>query len=158
VRQLQAHPLPGGGLTAGGDAARAWIDGAARGNPGDAGFGVHFERDGETTEILGFLGRATNNVAEYAALLAALTHARRLGLRRLDLYSDSQLLVRQLNGEYRVKAPHLVPMFLKVLALRRAIPQLEVAHVPRGENSKADGLANRAIDERAPVPEWLELP
>jgi ribonuclease HI len=145
-------------LTPASGAARAWIDGAARGNPGDAGFGVLFERDGETTEVLGFLGRATNNVAEYAALVAALTLAGRLGVRRLDLYSDSQLLVRQLSGDYRVKAVHLVPLFLKVLALKRAIPQLKVGHVPRGENARADGLANRAIDERVPAPEWLELP
>ena len=145
-------------MTPASGAARAWIDGAARGNPGDAGFGVLFERDGETTEVLGFLGRATNNVAEYAALVAALTLAGRLGVRRLDLYSDSQLLVRQLSGDYRVKAVHLVPLFLKVLALKRAIPQLKVGHVPRGENARADGLANRAIDERVPVPEWLELP
>jgi len=139
------------------DTARAWIDGAARGNPGDAGFGVHLERDGVTEEIVGFLGRTTNNVAEYAALLAVLTYARRAGIVDLHVHSDSQLLVRQLEGQYRVKAPHLVPMFLKVLELRRAIPRLKVSHVRREQNKDADRLANRAIDERAPVPDWLEL-
>lgn len=138
-------------------AARAWIDGAARGNPGEAGFGVRFERNGSTEEILGFLGRTTNNVAEYAALLAALTHAVNTGVKRLRVHSDSELLVRQLNGRYRVKAPHLIPLFLKVLTLKRRIPQLEVRHVRREQNRDADRLANRAIDERAPVPAWLEL-
>lgn len=137
--------------------ARAWIDGAARGNPGEAGFGVHLELDGTTEEILGFLGRTTNNVAEYAALLAVLTYARRRGIERLQVHSDSQLLVRQLEGRYKVKAPHLIPMFLKVLQLKRRIPELSVHHVRREQNQDADRLANRAIDERAPVPEWLEL-
>lgn len=139
-------------------AARAWIDGAARGNPGEAGFGVHLEIDGASREIVGFLGQATNNVAEYAALLAVLTYAVREGIERLEIQSDSQLLVRQLEGRYRVKAPHLIPLFLKVLQLKRRIPKLSVRHVRREENKDADRLANRAIDERAPVPEWLEIP
>ena len=137
--------------------ARAWIDGASRGNPGDAGFGVLFELDGERSEITGFLGRTTNNVAEYSALLAALTHARRAGVHTLSLYSDSELLVRQLNGQYKVKAAHLIPMYLKVLQLKRGIPKLRVEHVRREQNNQADGLANRAIDLREPVPDWLEL-
>lgn len=137
---------------------RAWIDGACRGNPGEAGFGVLLETDSGSEEILGFLGRTTNNVAEYAALLAVLARACDLGLDRLTLFSDSELLVRQMGGRYRVKAPHLIPFFLKALSLRRRISHFTLRHVPRGENSKADGLANRAIDERSPVPEWLELP
>jgi len=142
---------------AGPSAVEAWIDGAARGNPGEAGFGVHLQHNGATEEILGFLGRTTNNVAEYAALLAALTWARRRQVESLRIHSDSQLLVRQFEGQYRVKAPHLIPMFLKVLELRRRIPRLTVHHVPREQNKKADLLANRAIDERAPLPGWLEL-
>jgi ribonuclease HI len=138
--------------------ARAWIDGASRGNPGEAGFGVLFESDGGEEEILGYIGRATNNVAEYAGLLAALTRAAEAGLPRLAVVSDSELLVRQMEGAYRVKAPHLVPYFLRALKLRRAIPQFSIRHVRRGENSRADGLANRAIDERSPLPVWLELP
>jgi len=149
--------LSDGAAPTSGKAARAWIDGASRGNPGEAGFGVVFEANGEPEEIAGFLGRTTNNVAEYAALLAALTHARRLGIARLTLYSDSELLVRQLSGHYRVKAAHLVPLYLQVLKLRRGIPGLTVRHVPREQNRAADALANRAIDQRLPVPEWLEL-
>lgn len=138
--------------------ARAWIDGGSRGNPGDAGFGVFFETETGEEELLGFLGRTTNNVAEYAGLLAALTHASRTGVRKLEVFTDSQLLARQIDGTYRVKAPHLVPLFLHALKLRRKIPRFSIRHVPRGENSRADGLANRAMDERTPAPEWLELP
>ena len=137
--------------------ARAWIDGAARGNPGEAGFGVHLERDDGTEEICGFLGRTTNNVAEYAALVAALTWASEHGIEEMEVHSDSQLLVRQFEGQYRVKAPHLVPMFLRVVQLGRRIPELKVRHVPREENQDADRLANKAIDERVPLPDWLEL-
>lgn len=138
-------------------AARAWCDGAARGNPGEAGFGVVFESDGEVEQIAGFLGRTTNNVAEYAGLLAALAQANRRDVDELVLYSDSQLVVRQLEGAYKVKAPHLISLFLQVLELRRGIERFEIHHVPREENEEADALANRAIDERIPVPEWLEL-
>ncbi len=137
--------------------ARAWIDGASRGNPGEAGFGVFFEAGSEKHEIAGFLGRTTNNVAEYAALVAALTFAARKGFSGVTLFSDSQLLVRQISGAYRVKAAHLVPIFLKVLQLRRKIPRVEIHHVPRHQNAEADRLANLAIDSRLPPPSWLEL-
>jgi ribonuclease HI len=138
-------------------AARAWIDGASRGNPGEAGFGVVFEVDGGRQEIAGFLGRTTNNVAEYAALVAALAHATRSGCRELEVASDSELLVRQMTGAYRVKAAHLVPIFLRVLELRRQLARFRIRHVPREENREADALANRAVDERLPLPVWLEL-
>lgn len=139
-------------------AGRAWIDGGSRGNPGPAGFGVLFETDGGREEIVGFLGKATNNVAEYAGLIAALTRAKEAGLDRLEICSDSELLVRQLQGRYKVKAPHLIPMFLHALKLRQGFPTFKIRHVPRAENSLADGLANRAIDERSPLPAWLHLP
>lgn len=137
--------------------ATVWIDGASRGNPGEAGFGVFAEHDGEGKEICGFLGRTTNNVAEYAALLVALTWARREGVEHLELYSDSQLLVRQFTGAYKVKAPHLVPIFLNMLQIKRGIPRVEAHHVPRAENRHADLLANRAIDERIAPPDWITL-
>ena len=137
-------------------AARAWFDGAARGNPGEAGFGLVVETDGEVEELGGYLGRTTNNVAEYTGLLAALTWAQRHGVDDLDLFSDSELVVKQLAGAYKVKAPHLVPLFLQVLALKRAIPRCRIRHVPRAQNARADKMVNRAIDERLPVPEWLQ--
>jgi ribonuclease HI len=81
----------------------------------------------------------------------------RRGIRSLTLHSDSQLLVRQLEGAYKVKAPHLVPIFLKVLELRRQLQRFELIHVRREENREADRLANLAIDQRLPIPEWLEI-
>jgi ribonuclease HI len=144
-------------LTISSKKGRAWIDGAARGNPGDAGFGVHLEIGPATQTLVGFLGQATNNVAEYAGLIAALGLAHRLGIENLTIFSDSQLLVRQMLGQYRVKAAHLKPLFLHASKLRRQISQVEILHVGREDNSLADGLANRAIDERSPLPEWLEL-
>ena len=137
--------------------ARAWIDGASRGNPGEAGFGVLFQTDRDADEIVGYLGQATNNVAEYAALIAVLTLAAERGVKKLVVYSDSQLLVRQVNGAYRVKAPHLVPIFLQALKLRQRIPDVTIEHVAREENKEADRLANQAIDLRAALPSWLEL-
>ncbi len=137
---------------------RAWIDGGARGNPGPAGFGVLLETAEGPEEIIGYLGKATNNVAEYTGLLAALSRARARGLDDLEVFSDSELLVRQVNGQYKVKAAHLVPFFLAALKLRREFGRFSLRHVPRNENSHADGLANRAIDARAPLPAWLELP
>jgi ribonuclease HI len=137
--------------------ARAWIDGASRGNPGEAGFGVLLETDQVSEEISGYLGKATNNVAEYAALIAVLKLAADRGVERLVVYSDSQLLVRQVNGAYRVKAPHLVPIFLQALKLRQTIPEFTIEHVAREENKEADRLANQAIDRRAALPSWLKL-
>ena len=137
--------------------ARAWIDGASRGNPGEAGFGVLLETDRVPEEIVGYLGKATNNVAEYAALIAVLKLAADRGVKKLVVYSDSQLLVRQVNGAYRVKAPHLVPIFLQALKLRQTIPDFTIEHVAREENKEADRLANQAIDLQAELPSWLEL-
>lgn len=137
--------------------ARAWIDGASRGNPGEAGFGVLIETNRDREEVMGYLGSTTNNVAEYAALIAVLTLAADRGVQKLVVYSDSQLLVRQITGAYRVKAPHLKPIFLQALKLRQTIPQFTIEHVARQENREADRLANQAIDLRASVPTWLEL-
>lgn len=137
--------------------AEAWVDGASRGNPGEAGFGLLFRQGDRSDEICGFLGHATNNVAEYAGLVAALTLANKEKLDQLTVYSDSQLLVRQIQGRYRVKAPHLVPIFLRVLQLRQQLSKFEIRHVPREENREADQLANQAIDMRTPPPAWLEI-
>jgi ribonuclease HI len=137
--------------------ATAWIDGASRGNPGEAGFGVLVESPGGDLEICGFLGRTTNNVAEYAGLIAALTWARDHDVDELTLYSDSLLLVNQFSGAYKVKAPHLIPIFLQAMELKRGIRSVAAHHVRREQNSKADGLANRSVDERTPLPAWLEL-
>ena len=130
---------------------RLFIDGGSRGNPGPAGFGVHGEdSDGQVVvELYGFLGQATNNVAEYAGLLAALRWARDAGIGSLRLFSDSQLLVRQIQGSYKVRNAGLLPLFRRARGLLSSIPDFAIEHVRREENREADALANRAMDEAA---------
>lgn len=131
-------------------AAVAWIDGGSRGNPGPAGCGVVLElSDGRREAHTLYLGNATNNVAEYAALLALLERAGALGVTSLQARSDSELLVKQLNGQYRVKAPHLQPLWLRAAELRRGFARFTLSHVRREANAEADRLANSAMDERA---------
>ncbi len=127
------------------------VDGASRGNPGEAGFGVHVTTaEGATVAALyGYLGRATNNVAEYQGLLHGLRFALARGAREVLVHSDSELLVRQLEGRYRVKNPGLLPLFREAGALLARFARARVSHVPRERNREADALANRAVDERA---------
>ena len=127
------------------------IDGASRGNPGEAGFGVHVTTpDGATVaELYGYLGRATNNVAEYQALVHALRHALERGARCVRVFSDSELVVRQVNRVYRVKHADMVPLHREASALMRRFDEAVVAHVRREQNREADRLANRALDEKA---------
>jgi ribonuclease HI len=134
-----------------GEVLHIHIDGASRGNPGEAGFGVYVADAAGLmrAELYGYLGRASNNVAEYQALLHALRWALGQGARRVRVFSDSQLVVRQLSGEYRVKHPDMVPLHREAAALRRRFEQAEVLHVPREQNREADRLANRALDEKA---------
>jgi ribonuclease HI len=133
------------------DSLRIHIDGASRGNPGDAGFGVHVAGPDGTTlaELYGHLGRETNNVAEYQGLLHALRWARARGTRRLEIFSDSELLVRQMSGRYRVKNARLQPLYREAAALVSGFEEVRLEHVPRERNKEADALANRALDERA---------
>ena len=126
------------------------IDGGSRGNPGEAGFGVYVEAaDGTTTELYGYLGRATNNVAEYQALLHALRHALARGARSVRVLSDSELVVRQIAGEYKVKHPDMIPLHREASTLMRRFERATLSHVRREQNRDADRLANRAPDERA---------
>ena len=124
-------------------------DGAARGNPGPAGAGAVL-RDvvsgAIVAEIAEPLGRATNNVAEWAAVRFALEEARRLGATHVDLRMDSELVARQINGIYRVKHPDLKPIHAAVMELLRAFDGYTVSHVPRELNKDADRLSNVAID------------
>ena len=140
--------------------ATAWVDGGARGNPGEAGCGIVLElADGRREEHTLFLGVATNNVAEYAALLAALERAVALGVRDLEVHADSELLVRQMVGEYRVKARHLQPLWLRAQQLARSLHRFAIDHVERRANRAADRLANRAMDERgSSLPRPQRLP
>lgn len=104
----------------------------------------------------GFLGATTNNVAEYAGLLEALRIAKLRGATGVEIVSDSQLLVRQMLGEYRVKHPNLVPLFLEAQQLRRHFRRFEIRHVLRAENKEADRLANRAVDAGASGSEEID--
>jgi ribonuclease HI len=131
-----------------GRGAIASIDGGSRGNPGPAGYGVHIERaDGTIVELKEFLGTTTNNVAEYSALLAALRWATEHGASPLLIRSDSELLVKQMRGEYRVKNPGLQPLYEDARALIRRIGRVTFEHVRRELNTDADRLANEAMDE-----------
>ena len=127
-----------------------YTDGAARGNPGPAGAGaVIISPAGHIMAKLGkFLGESTNNVAEYTGLILGLKRAKAMGIKELDVFSDSELLVRQLAGEYAVKADHLKPLHDEAQALLKAFPDVHVAHIPREQNAQADEMSNRAIDER----------
>jgi ribonuclease HI len=131
-------------------ALRLHVDGASRGNPGEAGFGVHVAAaDGsEVAELYGYLGTATNNVAEYQALLHGLRFALARGARQVDVFSDSELLVRQIGGRYRVKNPGLQPLFREAQALLARFERARVTHVRREQNREADALANRAVDTK----------
>jgi len=123
------------------------IDGGSRGNPGPAGYGVRVVRDGQTIDLKGFLANATNNVAEYHGLLAALEWAVSHGVEDLHVRSDSELLVKQMRGEYRVKNAGLQPLFDRARALVRQLARVRFEHVRREFNKDADRLANEAMDE-----------
>ena len=127
---------------------RAFIDGAARGNPGPAGAGVYVsaEGDGPAEEHFEALGHTTNNVAEYRALLLALQRAVDRSATEVSIASDSLLLVQQILGRFQVKAPHLKPLHAKALELVKNFRRFAIAHVPREDNKKADRLANLGAD------------
>ena len=129
---------------------RLYVDGAARGNPGPAGAGaVIVNAEGHIVAKMGkFLGENTNNYAEYMGLILGLRRAKAMGLKDLEVLADSELMVRQLNGQYQVKADNLRPLHEEAKALLSAIPKADIRHIPREENAAADEMSNRAIDER----------
>lgn len=129
------------------------VDGGARGNPGPAGAGVLIRTDaGERIHEAGyFLGRQTNNFAEYTALIRAVERAQRCAAQPLRMQSDSQLLVRQLTGEYQVKSPAIAPLFRQAQMLLLRVANWSIRYIPREENSEADRLANLAMDQGADV-------
>jgi len=136
----------------GGQSARAHIDGGSRGNPGPAGYGVHIQQDdGTIVELKAAIGITTNNVAEYSGLLAALRWAIENGISELRVLADSDLLVKQMRGEYRVKSPGLQPLFEEARGLVKQIGRVRFEHVRREFNKDADRLANEAMDAAAEV-------
>jgi len=129
--------------------AVAFCDGASRGNPGEAGYGyMILYPDGKKEEGWGYIGTATNNVAEYYGILAVMRRLSEEGIRRALIHMDSELVVRQLNGEYRVKSPGLKELYREVCTLMEMFDTLRVRHLPRRENAVADSLANKALDNR----------
>jgi ribonuclease HI len=125
-----------------------YTDGGARGNPGPAGIGavIYDEKQRVVAEISEYLGVATNNQAEYRALLAALKKAQSLEATELEFYLDSELVVKQLNREYKVKNKDLAPLFLTIHNLSLSFKKITYTHVPRERNKEADQLANEAMD------------
>src|ERR1700731_984796 len=130
-------------------AHRANIDGAARGNPGPASYGVVI-RDGSgelVAKLKKYIGRMTNNVAEYYGLIAALDYAESHGIRALRVESDSELMVKQMQGQYKVKSEDLRPLFERAKKMSKAFDSFRIEHVYREQNREADALANEALDE-----------
>lgn len=130
--------------------ANIYIDGAARGNPGEAGIGIILkdEQGQQIRELYKYIGQTTNNIAEYTALIYGLQEAIILGLKEVVVHSDSELLVKQLNGEYRVKNSNLKLHYEQFLHLKSGFNKLEVRQISRAENKQSDKLANQAIDCR----------
>lgn len=131
--------------------ATLFADGGSRGNPGQAASGaVLLDPKGVVIAEVGrYLGIATNNVAEWSALLFGLERARELGIRTLAVRLDSELVVKQLSGEYRVKHPDLAPLHRRVKVLLRDFEHVDVRHVPRKQNKLADAIVNRVLDQEA---------
>ncbi len=128
---------------------RANVDGGSRGNPGPASYGV-VVRDprGEiVARLKKYIGRSTNNVAEYYGLIAALDYAQANSIKALRVESDSELLVKQMRGQYKVKSADLKPLYERAKKMSQAIPAFRIDHVYREQNREADLLANEAMDE-----------
>jgi ribonuclease HI len=125
-------------------------DGASRGNPGHAASGVVIERADGTLVARGkqYLGEMTNNQAEYRALITGLKAVARYEPTAVTVYMDSELIVKQMNGQYRVRDEALRPLYEEALAAAKRLPGVTFAHVPRGKNALADKLANEALDEQ----------
>jgi len=125
-----------------------YVDGAARGNPGPAGIGVVVkdEEDKVLLEVADYVGKTTNNIAEYMALIRGLEEVLDLGHKSVEAYSDSELMVKQLNGEYRVKNEGLQPLYLHTRSLIKKFTHFSLEHTPREGNQHADKLANKGID------------
>ncbi len=134
--------------------ATLFADGGSRGNPGPAASAaVLLDGAGQRIQEVGaYLGVATNNVAEWTALLLGLEAAAERGIRRLAVRLDSELVVKQLRGEYRVKHADLQPLYKRAVTLLRRFEEVDVQHVPRKQNSLADRLVNRVLDQEAGAP------
>ena len=127
--------------------AKLFFDGASKGNPGPAGYGFVIEINNTKIEGKGYIGISTNNVAEYYGLIEGLQRALKEGIKSIEIFADSQLVVKQIKGEYKVKAPHLKPLYSKATELLKKFDDAHIFFVGREKNSEADRLANLAIKE-----------
>jgi ribonuclease HI len=132
-----------------GETITAHVDGGARGNPGPAGFGAYLtDAQGKmVAELSEYLGHKTNNFAEYSGLLAALDFAVKNGHKRMQVVSDSELMVKQMNGIYKVRSPELKELYKQARTLARKLEHFRISHVLRAKNKDADRLANEAMDK-----------
>jgi ribonuclease HI len=124
-----------------------YADGGSRGNPGPAGYGGVLQKDGETiATVSGAIGIETNNVAEYTGLIKVLEKALEMGFTQIEMRMDSELIVRQITGQYKVKNEGLIPLFHKACKLADKFMIFKIVHVRRADNAEADKLANEAMD------------
>jgi len=146
----QPSPANTAGLPKNLHRVRLYSDGAARGNPGPSGAGaVLVAPSGQVVERLGkYLGVQTNNFAEYTALILGLQRASELGVDEVEVFADSELMIRQLSGRYQVKSTSLRPLYEQALRLLNGFSRVKLVHVPREMNAAADEMSNKAIDER----------
>jgi ribonuclease HI len=144
AQKIKKNPLP----TEGSDILEIFTDGASRGNPGPASIGILFRQKGgpDLAEYCETIGMTTNNVAEYRAAVAALEICRDWKVSRVHLFMDSELIVRQIHGTFRVKSPDLRPLYQQVQFLIKELREFKVTRVKREQNSHADALANKALD------------
>jgi ribonuclease HI len=128
--------------------AEVHCDGASRNNPGDAGIGIVIKSEGKVVrEIAEYIGQTTNNIAEYRALIRGLEETLKLGAKEAEFFCDSELTVKQINGEYKVKNEGLKPLHLIARGLIGRFKSFEINHVRREHNAHADELANKGIDQ-----------
>ncbi len=126
-----------------------YSDGASRGNPGPSGAGaLLINEKGEEFPLTFYLGIKTNNQAEYEALLLGLRELKKRGAQEVEVRADSELLIKQLNGIYRVKHENIIPLFQEAKEISKAFKKISFQHIPREENKQADRLSNEAIDFR----------
>lgn len=125
-----------------------YSDGGSRGNPGEAGIGVYIEDENGNTlrELCQFIGTQTNNIAEYKALSRGLEAALDMGITEISCLLDSELVVKQIKGEYKVKNEGIIPMYNMIMPLINKFQSFEIRHIRRELNKKADALANKAMD------------
>lgn len=132
-----------------------YTDGGARGNPGPASYALVIQQpDGTDFEDMGYLGKTTNNIAEYTALVRALEWAKEFGAQRLLIQSDSELMVHQMNGVYKVKNEGLIPLYQKAKDLAKHFERVQIRHIRREMNKRADALCNEVLDNPSAYTNW----